>query len=285
MSWLSRLMIAIALTAGIAHMPSYAQAQTLTVADRGSSRTYSVRELLANAATRDIAVANDVAYRRPMNYRAVAVADLLKTLQVGADDYVQARAIDGFSVSIPAALLTASGPPASGPTAAAEAFVAIDDPAAPWPTMPGKDESAGPLYIVWRLAGGATVSSEYWAYQLAALTVGDSPFKRWPELGVASDVATGDPVRRGLDRFAALCMACHRFNGAGEGTQGPDLGRPMNPVDYFQPAALKKYIRDPASVRAWPSQKMPGLDAAVLPDSDIDAIVAWLAYKSAQKSR
>jgi len=277
MDWLARLLIVVALTTGSVCV----QAQTLTVADRASSRTYDLRELLANAATRDVTVANDVAYRRPMSYRAIAVADLLKTLTVGTDDYVQARALDAFSISIPAGLLTASGPTTSG-LAAAEAFVAIEDPAAPWPTMPGKNESAGPLYIVWRLAGGATVSSEYWAYQLAALTVGDSPFKRWPELGVAGDVPAGDPVRRGLDRFVAMCMACHRFNGAGEGTQGPDLGRPMNPVDYFQPDALRKYIRDPASVRAWPSQKMPGLDAATLPDSDIDAIVAWLAYKSAR---
>jgi mono/diheme cytochrome c family protein len=276
MDWLARLLIVVALTTGSVCV----QAQTLTVADRASSRTYDLRELLANAATRDVTVANDVAYRRPMSYRAIAVADLLKTLTVGTDDYVQARALDAFSISIPAGLLTASGPAAT-----AEAFVAIEDPAARWPTMPGKDESAGPLYIVWRVASGATVSSEYWAYQLAALTVGDSPFKRWPELGVAGDVAAGDPVRRGLDRFVALCMACHRFNGAGEGEQGPDLGRPMNPVDYFQPAALRKYIRDPASVRAWPSQKMPGLDATVLPDSDIDAIVAWLTYKSVQKSR
>jgi hypothetical protein len=162
MNWIARFVIGIALTTGAL----CAHAQTLTVADRASSRTYTMPELLANKAAREVSIANDIAYRRPMTYRAVAMADLLKTLTVGADDYVQARALDAFSVSIPAALLAASGP------AAAEAFVAIEDPAAPWPAMPGKDESAGPLYIVWRLADGATVSSEYWAYQLAALTVG-----------------------------------------------------------------------------------------------------------------
>jgi mono/diheme cytochrome c family protein len=275
MNWLAHLLIVVTVTMGAMS----AHAQTLTVADRAASRTYTLRELLANPATRDVTIANDIAYRRPMTYRAIAVADLLKTLKVGADDYVQARATDSFSVSIPAGLLTATG-------SVAEAFVAIEDPATPWPTMPGKKESAGPLYIVWRVSGGATkVSSEYWAYQLAALTVGDGPFKRWPELGVAGDVAAGDPIRRGVDRFVAICMACHRFNGAGEGEQGPDLGRPMNPVEYFQPTMLKKFIRDPASVRAWPAQRMRGFDAAIVPDSDIDAIVAWLAYKSVQKSR
>ena len=54
----------------------------------------------------------------------------------------------------------------------------------------------------------------------------------------------------------------------------------MNPVQYFQVAALKKLIRDPASVRHWPDMKMPGFDQSRLSDSDLDAIVAWLAYKA-----
>jgi mono/diheme cytochrome c family protein len=78
-------------------------------------------------------------------------------------------------------------------------------------------------------------------------------------------------------------MACHRFAGEGEGTQGPDLARPMNPVDYFQPKALRKFLRDPRSVRAWAEQKMPAFDEKSLPDSEIDAIVAWLAYKAGKR--
>jgi mono/diheme cytochrome c family protein len=54
----------------------------------------------------------------------------------------------------------------------------------------------------------------------------------------------------------------------------------MNPVDYFQPAALRKYLRNPSSVRTWPEQKMPAFDEANLSDADIDAIVAWLTYKA-----
>ena len=86
-----------------------------------------------------------------------------------------------------------------------------------------------------------------------------------------------------LDRFVAVCMACHRFAGAGEGTQGPDLAQPMNPLDYFQPAALRKLLRDPKSVRDWPEQKMPAFSEESLSDTDIDAIVAWLAYKAGKR--
>lgn len=262
------LTIAFAITVGLA------EAQTLSLADRTSTKTYTVQELLADPATRDVTI-DDIVYHRAMTYRAIPTAELLKRVTVADDDYVQARATDNFSIAIPARLLKTVSPDT-------EAFVAIQNPAAHWPPLPqSKDkESAGPFYIVWRTRRVVEVSSEYWAYKLAALTVTDSPFKRWPGLGVDPGIAAADPIRRGLDRFVAVCMACHRFNGEGEGTQGPDLGTPMNPVDYFQPEALRKLLRDPSSVRHWPDQKMPAFSPESLPDADIDAIVAWLSYKA-----
>lgn len=256
-----------------------AHAQTLTLTDRDGSRTLGVRDLLAHPAVQPVTISPDPVYRKPMGYRAVPTAALLKELKVGVDDYVQARATDNFSVAIPARLLLAT------PPSDVEAFVAVEEPARRWPQLPGKagGTSAGPFYIVWHTRGRDQVSSEYWAYKLAALVVTDSPTKRWPGLAVEESLPAADPIRRGLDRFVAVCMACHRFNGEGEGEQGPDLARPMNPVDYFQPAALRKFIRNPSSVRTWGEQKMPGFDPESLPDSDIDAILAWLGYKAARK--
>ena len=254
-----------------------AHAQTLTLADRQSSHTYTVRQLLADPATRAVTI-DDIVYHRTMTYRAIPTATLLKRVTVGDDDYVQARASDNFSIAIPARLLELA-------TAETQAFVAIEDPAARWPLLPRSKskQSAGPFYIVWRTSGSAAISSEYWAYKLAALTVTDSPFKRWPGLAVAGNVPATDPIRRGLDRFVAVCMACPRFHGEGEGAQGPDLGSPMNPVAYFQPQALRKLLRNPASVRHWPDQKMPAFSADQLSDADIDAIIAWLSYKARQR--
>ena len=109
---------------------------------------------------------------------------------------MQARAVDDFSVAIPAALLKE------------DAFVAIETVAAPWPKLPGGGtKSAGPFYIVWQSRSGAGISSEYWVYHLVSLTITDSPAKRWPGLAVGADVPAADPVRRGLDRFVAVCMA------------------------------------------------------------------------------
>jgi len=255
-----------------------AQSPTLTVASKASTRSYTQQALLAHPAVRSVTVADPV-YRRTMSYRAIPLAELLKGTGAGADDHVQARATDNFSVGIPGRLV------ASADTAQIEAFVAIEDPTAPWPPIPGKPDktSAGPFYVIWRLAPSARVSPEYWAYRLAALAVTDSPVKRWPGLAVGADVPAGDRLHTGLDRFVAMCMACHRFNGEGEGEQGPDLGRPMNVTEYFQLPALKKLIRNPASVRQWPEQKMPGFDQSALSDSDLDAIVDWLAYKARQR--
>jgi mono/diheme cytochrome c family protein len=271
----------VALTFGMAWglaAPVEAQSPTLSVVGRDTTKTYTQQALLAHPAARNITVADRV-YRRPMTYRAVPMAALLADAKIGADDYVQARGTDNFSISIPGRLFVFDN------AAQVEAFLAVEDPAAPWPAIPGKPDkrSTGPFYIVWRLTPPATVSSEYWAYRVAALVVTDSPAKRWPGLAVGADVPAGDPIHAGLDRFVALCMACHRFNGEGEGDQGPDLARPMNPIDYLQLPALKKMIRNPTLLRKWPDQKMPGFDETILSNSDLDAIVAWLSYKARQQ--
>ncbi|MPZ34400.1 MAG: c-type cytochrome [Rhodospirillales bacterium] len=275
----ARLLMA-ALLGAMACFPALsvaAQSPTLTVTGRASTRTYTQQAVLAHPAVRSVTVADPV-YRRTMTYRAVPMAELLKGTGIGADDHVQARATDNFSVGIPGRLANAD-------TAQIEAFVAVEDPAAPWPPIPGKPDKAGagPFYVIWRLGPSAHVSPEYWAYRLAALAVTDSPLKRWPGLAVGADVPAGERLHTGLDRFVSMCMACHRFNGEGEGEQGPDLGRPMNVTEYFQLPALKKLIRNPASVRQWPEQKMPGFDRSALSDSDLDAIVDWLAYKATQR--
>jgi mono/diheme cytochrome c family protein len=270
--WILRFVLAAWIWYG-ALASAQAQPQSLMIADRGTQKTYTARDLLTTPALRPITLPDPV-YRRSMTYKAIPMADLLKGLAIGPDDYVQATASDDFSVSIPARLLLSTDK--AGP----QAFLAIESPGEPWPVVPGKTTSAGTFYIVWQLAGATNVSSEYWAYRTVSLKVTDSPVKRWPALAVASDVPAADPIRRGLDRYVAVCMACHRFNGAGEAEMGPDLAAPMNPSQYFQLPALKKLLRDPSSVRKWPAQKMPAFDAAALSDEDIDAIVAWLAYKA-----
>lgn len=249
-------------------------AQTLTIAGRDRTETFTRDELLAHSALKTIAVQRDPVFGRPMTYRAVPVAELMREGRVAPDDYVQARAVDDFSVAIPASLLLDG-----------DAFVAVEEPGKPWPLLNkgGTQMDAGPFYLVWTGRRRAQVASEYWAYRLAALAAVDSPARRWPQLAVGPDVPADDAVRRGLDRFVAVCLACHRFKGAGEGLQGPDLGSPMNPVDYFRPDALRLLLRTPDQVRTWPERKMPAFTQDMLGDADLDAILAWLLYKARQQ--
>lgn len=252
-----------------------AQAQSLEVADRQTSKRLTAQQLLADPAARDVALARDPVLGRAMVYRALPIPELLKGLSLGTEDYVEFTATDKFSIGVPVRLLLPKS--SEGP----KPFLAVETREAKWPPIPDRGmETAAPFFLIWQDAKPGQISSEYWVYKLASLTVTDSPFKRWPALNVAEDVPATHPARRGLDRYVALCISCHRFNGAGEGEMGPDLAKPMNPVDYFQPQAFRKFLRSSKSVRDWPGRKMPSFVEDVLSNEDMEALIAWLTYKA-----
>ncbi|HYC65096.1 MAG TPA: cytochrome c [Reyranellaceae bacterium] len=249
-----------------------AQVPSLTIEDRDGKKTLSLQELLQRN-PREITVA-DAIYGKSMTYRAVPMAEVLKDAKMAVDDYVTARATDGFEVAIPGRLLKSAN------TQQVEAFLAIQDPASPWPVMPDSlDKStAGPLYIVWRVNAPGYVSRDYWSAQLAGLKVIDSPLKKWPGLDVAASVPPADRIRTGLDRYVALCLTCHKINGVGGSgaAAGTDLASPKNVTELMDVATIKKFIRNPKGVR--PDSKMPKFDDTALSDDDMDALIAYLAH-------
>lgn len=249
-----------------------AQAPTLTVEDRDGKKTLTLQELLARN-PRQITV-DDPIYKKSMSYRAVPMAEVLKDARMAADDYVTARAADGFEVAVPGRLLKSAN------TSQVEAFLALQDPASPWPEMPDSldKSSAGPLYIVWRVTAPGYVSRDYWSAQLVGLKVIDSPLKKWAGLDVADSVPPADRIRTGLDRYVALCLTCHKVNGIGGSgaAAGTDLASPKNVTELMDAATIKKFIRNPKSVR--PDSKMPRFDDIALSDGDMDALIAYLAH-------
>jgi cytochrome c1 len=52
----------------------------------------------------------------------------------------------------------------------------------------------------------------------------------------------------------------------------------MSPTQYLSAEGLRLLIRNPKAVRTWPQQQMPGFDEATLPEPELDALIAYLAY-------
>jgi mono/diheme cytochrome c family protein len=254
-------------------MPGSAAADpVLDIVIGGQSRHFGRDELLRRPDVTHVSVANDIAYGKAMTYRAVPVAALLAGLDPPANSVIESVALDGFAAQLPLALLVNTDP------AKAIAWLAIEPADPRWPMLPGKAESAGPFYIVWTGAAVATIRSEQWPYQLKKLASQSSPLERWPALDVDPALPATDPIRAGLALFKTQCLPCHTLNGAGTGTMGPDLNRPMNPTRYLTPDGLHALIRDPRSVRSWPNMQMPGFAKEQMSDREIDQVIAYLAH-------
>ncbi len=269
------LSLCLAVHGAAAH--AEAQEPQLDVKVGDATRTYTQAGLLVRADTETITVPRDASYHAAMTYRAVPLADLIRGLAFAPDTVLEALASDGFAAQLPMDLVANRDP------ATAVAYVAVEDPAKPWPNMPGKAVGAGPFYLVWIGRKAGSVRGEQWPYQMAHLEALPSAVKRWPALAVDPALPATDPIRAGQNLFITECLACHQLNHAGSAAIGPDLNLPMNPTEYFQPAALHRYIRDPASVRHWAAQKMPAFGRDQLSDREIDLIAAYLGAMSHRK--
>jgi mono/diheme cytochrome c family protein len=259
-------------------VPALAAEPELTVSIDGVEQHHARDALLARSDAVTVEIPDDVAYGRPMRYRAVPLAALLPADLEPSGISLEAVATDGFAAQLPAELVLGLG------DKGAAAFLAIEPGDAPWPPLPGKEVSAGPFYVVWVRPEASGVRSEQWPYQLARIAGVEDPIRRWPQLAVDESLAADAPERAGQTLFITQCLACHTLNGAGAASMGPDLNRPMNPTEYMKADALRRLIRDPASVRTWPGQTMPGFTPDMLSDQELDHILAYLEHMAARKA-
>ncbi len=268
-AWLRSAALALLV---VAACPAVAASLELDIGQ--AARKLGTAALLARDDVREVAIARDVAYRRPMRYRAVPLRALLPALRPA--DHLQFTARDGFTAEIPAALfLDGRG---------SVAWLAIEDPARPWPRLPGKAASAGPFYLVWTDPQAAGIGPEQWPYQVVAIRRLAPVAERFPALLPDPALPADSQVRRGFAVFQATCFACHTLNGAGAARMGPDLNIPYNPTEYLRADLLRAYLRDPQSLRRWPAARMPGFDRNDLSDVDLDAVLAYLGHMAGRKS-
>ena len=237
------------------------------------TRILTTAQLLARPDLRDVTIADDVAFKRTMHYRAVPLKALLEGIT--PDVHLQFAAIDGFSAEIPAALILNNR--------GSEAWLAIQDPAHPWPTPGESKNGAGPFYLVWTNPLAAGISPEQWPFQLAVIRKLAGVAVRFPAIVPDPALAQDSPIRRGFAVFQRTCFACHTLNGEGDSRLGPDLNIPYSPTEYLRADLLRGYLRDPQSLRHWPQVKMHGFSVQALSDADLDAVLAYLRHMTGRK--
>jgi len=252
-----------------------ASAAQLTIELDHTSKTWQTAELLNHPDAQTVQIVDDVSYKRNMTYRAVPLAALLPGIK--PENHLQAVALDGFAAELNAApLLEKNG---------ARAWLAVEDPAHPWPPLAQGKPGAGPFYLVWTNPQAGHISPEQWPFQISGIKQLTTVAQRFPALLPDPKLAADDPVNQGFALFQKNCLACHRLNGAGDAQVGPDLNIPYNPTEYFSGDFLKRYIRDPQGMRHWPQAKMPAFAANVLPDTELDLLVGYLKHMAGRKQQ
>ena len=270
MKWILTAFALVALNA-------FASEATLEIVADKQRLSFSQTQLLSRADLQTISVADSEYKQGFTQFKAIPIANLFKGLSIPELAVVQCNSTDGFSANLEKTRLFSTDPMAS------RAFLAIEDPRSPWPRLTGKATSAGPFYLVWINPEASAIGSEEWPYQIASFHILSDPRSVFPRIYPGADA--GANVQNGFNSFQKNCFACHRMNGDGAGSIGPDLNLPMNPTEYFEAKALAALIRDPAGVRTWPRRYMRGFSASAIPDAELMDLIAYLRYMSTRKVR
>ena len=251
---------------------------TLTLVTKTGKKIFTISELLKRKDVETVIVENDPVYPgQKMEYVALKVTSLFDQIELDDDAVIQFKTLDGFSAPVSRQRLLNTSSTES------IAYIAMELPDKKWPPMkPGKP-SAGPFYLIWKNPELSHISSEEWSYMLAAFEVKDSLETTYPEIFPSNKLSADDPVTKGFRLFVKNCFACHTMNKVGASGIGPDLNVPMNPVEYFRTAALKKLIRNPQAVRHWPNGRMKGFKPDILSDEDLSHLIAYLEHMSKRR--
>lgn len=130
-----------------------------------------------------------------------------------------------------------------------------------------------PFYLVWDRPTFPDGTRPPWPYRIVALEISTGADASPDALARA-----GRDVQGGSDLFRRNCLPCHAVN-LSAGTLGPELNVPANVTEYWHPDALRRYIKDPGTLRA--GSKMPAFPD--LSDDDVGRLIAYLTFMRSQK--
>ncbi len=261
----------------IASMTAHAEQATLTIVADQQRLVFSQSQLLSRPDIQTISVADSVYKQRFTRFKAIPVANLFTGLTIPEFAAIQCNAADGFSVIVEKTRLLSPEPKVS------KAYLAIEDPKSPWPDLAGKTTSAGPFYLVWTDSQTSAIGREEWPFKVVSFSILSNPRGAFPNIYPADDAELN--VQNGFKSFLKNCFACHKMNGNGAGSIGPDLNLPMNPTEYLEETSLAALVRRPASVRTWPGMVMRGFSEAAIPDAELSDLIAYLRYMTKSKAK
>lgn len=136
----------------------------------------------------------------------------------------------------------------------------------------------GPFYPIF-LPSESLAQEKRWSPPFCVEKITFAKSKTDRSLALPDGLAENHPANRGSKLFSNVCSSCHSINGIG-GRVGPELNRPLSVTEYWDQAALRQMMRDPAKVRA--GSKMPAFH---LGDEKIDDILAYLNWMAKNKKR
>lgn len=235
-------------------------------------------KLLATQNIAQISMSNNRAYPGiKMNYTSIRLCDLLKPYQIEPTDMLEFISADKFSVLIPARkVMTCNKNSAIG-------YLAVE-PTKKWPLLKnGTNTTAGPFDVIWINPEKSYISNEYWAWSVIKITVHK---KLDPNIFMSRPDTKDVHIQRGFDVYISHCAGCHSINNVGKGVIGPDLNIPKNPVEYYpNDVTLKKFIRDPQSVRKIENDRMSGSGEDFLNNADLDDLISYFHYMVKHKKQ
>lgn len=227
-------------------------------------------DLLARLA-KTVTTVPDPVYKREQTYESVALTALIEAARPAG---VASDAVSRGSLRL--VLLATDGYRSVTTIETARRFdgrIAIRDlkaePGQAWRPIPDKPAmTPAPFYLVWPSASPDLP----WPYAVTEIEVWNVEPVDLTDPGPEEAAAAGHAI------FKKRCFSCHAVNGVG-GSVGPELNVPANVTEYWNHAALKQFILNPASVRRQP--KMPTLTD--LSDANADAVVAYLVHMKGRK--
>lgn len=243
----------------------------LTIETGDSHFSFSRSTLLAMKDITKVSINNNRAYPGiEMNYTVIKLCDLLKPYLIEKTDMLEFIAADKFSVLIPAnKVMTCDQNSAIG-------YLAIE-PREKWPLLNNNtNTTAGPYDVIWIHPEKSYISNEYWAWSVVKIAV----HKTLDAKIFMSAPNTKDAhIKRGFEIYVSHCAGCHSINHIGKGMIGPDLNIPKNPVEYYpNDVTLKKFIRDPQSVRVIKNDRMSGSGEDFLKNPDLEDLIQYFHY-------